>query len=72
LEKEMNEYCEDCGEEMDHDCMGNDRCPVCDPPCPHCSDDDGSSIFDDMDDEDDTEDSWDAMDWQESCDADMG
>lgn len=69
----MNEYCE-CGELMDLDCMGNERCPECDGPCPHCDDGGGPSIFDE-DEDDDIEDSWDALDWQESqdsCDVDMG
>ncbi len=33
----MAGYCQ-CGEEFDQDCDGNDRCPVCDPPCPRCFD----------------------------------
>ena len=31
------EYC-DCGEPMDQDCNGNQRCAVCDDPCPCCDD----------------------------------
>jgi hypothetical protein len=31
------DYCA-CGEPLDRDCSGNDRCPVCDPPCPGCDD----------------------------------
>ncbi len=55
-------YCE-CGNELDKDCNGNERCDVCDPPCPCCSDGPGPSIFD----EDDVgeEDSIDGMEWQE-------
>ncbi len=34
-------YCDDCGEEMDTDCNGNERCPNCDDPCPCCSDGEG-------------------------------
>ena len=34
----MGKYCDECGEELDTDCMGSDRCPVCDGPCPCCSD----------------------------------
>lgn len=30
------DYCK-CGEEIDYDCNGLSRCPVCDPPCPCCS-----------------------------------
>jgi hypothetical protein len=55
----MNEYC-DCGELLDHDCMGAIFCPICDGPCPHCDDGGGPSIFDeDEEEEDNLEDSWD-------------
>lgn len=30
-------YCPDCGEEMDTDCQGMERCTMCHP-CPHCDD----------------------------------
>lgn len=30
-----------CGEELDKDCEGNFRCPICDGPCPCCSDGSG-------------------------------
>ncbi len=30
--------CSECGEELYQDCMGQDRCESCDPPCPHCYD----------------------------------
>jgi hypothetical protein len=30
--------CRECGEDMDRDCQGSPRCPVCDGPCPHCHD----------------------------------
>lgn len=31
-------YCETCGEELDIDCQGRERCPMCDGPCPDCCD----------------------------------
>ncbi len=41
-----------CGEPWDRDCMGNRRCPVCDPPCPCCYDgggpDDDENAIDDV------------------------
>jgi len=37
-ELDTEEYCEDCGEELDTDCQGRQRCPNCDEPCPDCSD----------------------------------
>ena len=43
-------YC-DCGELLDQDCMGNPRCPVCDGPCPCCSDGPGFGWDDDSDDD---------------------
>ncbi len=43
---EARDYCE-CGEEMDSDCMGRARCPICDDPCPHCHDGGGPSGADD-------------------------
>lgn len=30
------DFCEECGQEMDQDCMGNPRCPDCDGPCIYC------------------------------------
>lgn len=37
----MNEHddCPECGEEMDTNCMGREYCPMCNGPCPYCSDD---------------------------------
>ena len=35
---EQDDTCPDCGEEYDTDCMGQQRCPTCDGPCPHCND----------------------------------
>lgn len=29
-------HCAECGEELDRDCFGRDRCAVCDGPCPEC------------------------------------
>ena len=40
----------ECGEPLDTDCMGNTRCPICDPPCPHCYD--GGGPEEDFDDDD--------------------
>lgn len=34
----LSNHCEECGEEFDRDCNGNDRCPECDGPCPCCFD----------------------------------
>jgi hypothetical protein len=45
----MDEFCEVCGELLYHDCMGDVRCEVCDPPCPYC--DDGGYEVDEDDDE---------------------
>jgi hypothetical protein len=28
----------ECGADMYSDCMGQQRCENCDPPCPHCND----------------------------------
>lgn len=47
------EHC-DCGEVLGRDCYGNERCPVCDPPCP-CCDDGGWCGNDDWCDNDDEE-----------------
>jgi hypothetical protein len=38
------DYCGECGELMDQDCMGEPRCPDCDEPCPHCDDGGGPSL----------------------------
>lgn len=32
------DYCPKCGDNMDTNCMGNPRCPTCDPPCVYCDD----------------------------------
>lgn len=37
IESVERELCE-CGEELDQDCFGQSRCPICDPPCPGCRD----------------------------------
>ena len=39
-------YCEECGELLDTDCNGNERCPTCDGPCPCCSDGGGPDVDD--------------------------
>lgn len=28
--------CRWCGDNLYNDCMGDPRCPTCDPPCPWC------------------------------------
>lgn len=47
-EPDKNE-CGECGEELDKDCNGNDRCPDCDGPCSCCSDQSAESEDDDTD-----------------------
>jgi hypothetical protein len=43
----MNEtYCKRCGDPLDQDCMGNERCPACDGPCPCCDDGGGPGTED--------------------------
>lgn len=37
IANEPDTHCPECGEEMDTDCMGQQRCTVCHP-CPHCAD----------------------------------
>jgi hypothetical protein len=37
-EGKEGDYCPNCGEETDTDCWGSPQCPICDPPCPGCSD----------------------------------
>ena len=41
-DEEEEQYCK-CGEPLDKDCQGRMRCPVCDGPCPDCSDGGGPS-----------------------------
>lgn len=65
--------CDQCGEAMYNDCMGDPRCEQCDPPCPHCYDG-GMEAFSSDDEEDyydGDSDWWEDTTWQDNDWIDM-